>query len=304
MEELKRLGRITEFWNWLPAFRAVAETEHMGRAADKVFKSASSLSRSVSLLEENLGIALFEKDGRQIKLTEAGRTFLKILRRSMRLIDEGVQVVSEQTVQRTFYVTVADWMAWVLDQSAPDLVASVAETKLDFVTTSAPKPSQRLLTGQVDLLLTHVPVTREGLDTHNIATVKHAVYAGVSHSLIADELVLPEALAEYEFVGPSQATGSDVVDEWPRDGWPREFDRDVRCTVDQPLVAGRIAASTDLLCVLPVRLVEATDQLAKSLRQIPTQFLLETPVFCVRREQLIDEDLNQQIIEKLAKFQY
>ena len=58
-------------------FVAVAETEHVGRAAERLHVSQSPLSRQIHQLEELLGVALFERDGRRIRLTKSGRELLE-----------------------------------------------------------------------------------------------------------------------------------------------------------------------------------------------------------------------------------
>ena len=57
-------------------FVAVAETEHVGRAAERLHVSQSPLSRQIHQLEELLGVELFAREGRRIRLTDAGRALL------------------------------------------------------------------------------------------------------------------------------------------------------------------------------------------------------------------------------------
>ena len=45
------LLRLLELWSWLPAFRFVAETEHLPTASDLLYTSPSALSRTVKQLE-------------------------------------------------------------------------------------------------------------------------------------------------------------------------------------------------------------------------------------------------------------
>jgi len=54
----------------LKYFIAVAEEENISRAAEKLHVAQPSLSRQIRDLEEELGIALFERTPRSIKLTE------------------------------------------------------------------------------------------------------------------------------------------------------------------------------------------------------------------------------------------
>src|ERR1700761_4569848 len=58
-------------------FVAVAEDEHVGRAAERRHISQSPLSRQIAQLEEKLGLTLFERTQQRIRLTTDGRTFLE-----------------------------------------------------------------------------------------------------------------------------------------------------------------------------------------------------------------------------------
>ena len=60
----------------LQYFVAVAEEEHVGRAAERLHISQSPLSRQIAQLEEKLGLTLFERSQQRIRLTRDGRTFL------------------------------------------------------------------------------------------------------------------------------------------------------------------------------------------------------------------------------------
>lgn len=60
----------------LQYFVAVAEEEHVGRAAERLHISQSPLSRQIAQLEEKLGLTLFERSQQRIRLTRDGHTFL------------------------------------------------------------------------------------------------------------------------------------------------------------------------------------------------------------------------------------
>lgn len=74
-------------------FVAVAEEENVTRAAARLHLSQPPLTRQMHDLEEELGVALFERDGKSIRLTEAGRVFLDEARASLRRVDEAVAAV-------------------------------------------------------------------------------------------------------------------------------------------------------------------------------------------------------------------
>ncbi len=61
----------------LRIFVGVAEREHMTRAAEDLNVTQSAASAAIAALEARHGVALFDRVGRGIALTEAGRMFLE-----------------------------------------------------------------------------------------------------------------------------------------------------------------------------------------------------------------------------------
>jgi len=87
---MPRSRRIADVWNWLPAFRAVAEYESIHKAAVVLSISASALSRTVRLLESSLGAPLFVRSNGGLTLTAFGAEVLEGTRDAMRRVDDAV----------------------------------------------------------------------------------------------------------------------------------------------------------------------------------------------------------------------
>jgi DNA-binding transcriptional LysR family regulator len=69
------IGMSIEF-NQLRCFVAVAEELHFGRAAARLHMTQPPLTRHIQLLEHALGVELFERTSRSVRLTKAGGVFL------------------------------------------------------------------------------------------------------------------------------------------------------------------------------------------------------------------------------------
>lgn len=70
-------------------FINLAETEHYTRSAERLDISQPTLSHAIATLEQELGVLLFEKQGRNIRLTKYGRTFLPYVHRSLEELQKG-----------------------------------------------------------------------------------------------------------------------------------------------------------------------------------------------------------------------
>ena len=76
-------------------FVEVAEREHISEAAEHLHVAQSAISRQIANLEEELGAPLFERIGRNVKLTPIGKTFLEHSITALKAIDFAAKQVEE-----------------------------------------------------------------------------------------------------------------------------------------------------------------------------------------------------------------
>ena len=76
-------------------FCKLAEIENYTLAASELFISQPGLSGAIISLEKELGIKLFEKCGRNIRLTKYGEEFYKYINEALRVLDKGISVMHE-----------------------------------------------------------------------------------------------------------------------------------------------------------------------------------------------------------------
>ena len=78
----------------LKVFRVVADTLNFRRAADELHLTQPAITSQIKSLEEGLGIALFDRISRDIRLTPAGTTLLQYVRRIEAISNDAVAALA------------------------------------------------------------------------------------------------------------------------------------------------------------------------------------------------------------------
>lgn len=81
----------------LKYFEIVAKHEHITRAAEELHIAQPSLSKAISRLEAELGVELFDRQGRNIKLNSFGRVFLKRVSKIFLELENGRQELADMS---------------------------------------------------------------------------------------------------------------------------------------------------------------------------------------------------------------
>lgn len=134
-------------------FVAVADEQNFTRAAEKLHISQPPLSRQIQDLEEELGLPLFERGARPLKLTEAGRFFYG---HATRLLEQAAQAV--RTTKRIAHLErrlVIGFVSSTMYGALPRLVrlfrAARPQTELALLEMSTIEQIEALKAGRVDV---------------------------------------------------------------------------------------------------------------------------------------------------------
>jgi DNA-binding transcriptional LysR family regulator len=273
----ERRLRLHRLWERLPAFRAIAEAEHVHRAAERLGISPSALSRSLQQLEEELGVPLFQRYGRSIKLNELGRDLLSTTRLAMQSIDETIGELNATFADGAFRVSSGGrlMMAYILPAlhrlraRHPGLVPHVLGAP-------GPEVAGRLLRSEIEVALVFEAQPCEGLTIELLGQATNGVYCGRTHPLHGKAAVTIDELLRYKFAAPEPQAGGSV------DGWPSHLPR--RIALYASLLDPAIIACEDgeLLAVLPDDMVR---QILRGhvLARVPIEVVPPTPIYALRR---------------------
>ena len=82
----------------LRSFVAVADSEHVSRAAAGLYLTQAAVTQQVRHFERAVGLQLFERDGRRVRLTDAGRSLAEACHAALRaveVVDETAQAMKQ-----------------------------------------------------------------------------------------------------------------------------------------------------------------------------------------------------------------
>ncbi len=184
----------------LRCFQAVARRQHISRAAQELRVAQPSVSRTISRLESELGVLLFDRQGRRIRLNEHGAAFLRRVDRAMAELDDARREMADAAGAGPGRVAIA---AETLMQLAEVLAAFRAHSpgvKVRLLQASAQAMRRHLAAAEVDFALASQPLAGPGLDF--VTLLREEVFLAVpyGHRLADREHVTVSELAEEEFV--------------------------------------------------------------------------------------------------------
>lgn len=147
----------------LHVFRVVADTLSFSKAAGELHLSQPAVTSQVRTLEEGLGIALFDRIGRNAKLTPAGTTLLKYVRQIETLTNEAVAALAPYGVQEgaELHIGASHTIAvYVLPKLLPQILREWPKLRIHVVSGSTIEVLTSLANHQVSIALIEAPAHR------------------------------------------------------------------------------------------------------------------------------------------------
>lgn len=179
-------------------FRMVAQTQHMTRAAQALYISQSSLSKTISQLERELGVALFDRQGRQIRLNPSGKAFLRHVEQMFAALDDGQRELAD-LAEGKGQVVLASLNIYLLPDLLQTLLASHPGINLRLVNAPRQEILDQLDRGQIDLALSS-PVERAGIAQASLMREEILLAVPPEHRLAKREAIRLSEVAREPFL--------------------------------------------------------------------------------------------------------
>ncbi|MFZ5444399.1 MAG: LysR family transcriptional regulator, partial [Myxococcota bacterium] len=166
-------------WSRVPVFLKVVEAESITRAAEALGLPKSTVSRTVTALEQDLSTQLLTRTTRQLKLTDAGRDFYQRARAARAALEEAEAALDQQTddAQGVVRVTVAP-NAWPMAELFTRFTRLHPRVHVEVVATNR---HVNLVDEGVDLAIRAGSMPDSTLLTRKIASSDLALYATRSY---------------------------------------------------------------------------------------------------------------------------
>lgn len=191
-------------WALMRSFLAVLDAGSLLGAARRLKQSQPTLGRHISLLETQLGAALFERTGRGLVPTAAAQAIAAHARQMQESADALHRTLSSGnhdlsgSVRLTASQTVA---AYLLPGLLAQLRAEVPEIQIELVASNEVK---NLLRREADIALRMVRPEQESLITRKIATINFGAYAHKRYLKAHGIPQTPQALFTHQLIGYDQ----------------------------------------------------------------------------------------------------
>ncbi|MDT2047168.1 LysR family transcriptional regulator [Priestia aryabhattai] len=185
-------------------FMEVARREHVSEAAEHLHVAQSAISRQIANLEDELGVELFQREGRNVKLTSIGKLFLEHTETAMKAIDYAKEQVDEYldpergTIKIGFPTSLSSHLLPTIisafKESHPNVAFHLRQGSYKFLIESVKKRDINIA------FLGPVPVDDEDIEGHILFTEKILALVPSSHPLATQENLRLRDLRNEDFV--------------------------------------------------------------------------------------------------------
>lgn len=199
---------------------AVARERHFGRAAEACFVSQPTLSVAVRKLEDELGIALFERSSTEVSVTPIG---LQVVEQAQRVLEEAAAIPQIAVQGKDELVGVLRLGViytigpYLLPHLIPLLRKSAPTMPLQIEESYTADLSERLKQGKLDVIIISLPFAAPGVLTEALYEEPFAVMMPSGHTLEQESAINAKTLAREDLLllGPGHCFRDQVLQVCP-----------------------------------------------------------------------------------------
>lgn len=185
-------------------FIEVAKKEHVTEAANSLHVAQSAVSRQIAKLEEELGVGLFIREGRNVRLTPIGEIFLQRMEQALQVIEDAKQAITEYTdpEKGTIHIGFASSLALFI---IPTIVSAFRkqypDVNFNFVQGNYYELKDYVIKGKTNMaFLAPVPTQEKHLKGKVLTTERIVALLPVSHAMAEQKSLKLYQLRDEKFI--------------------------------------------------------------------------------------------------------
>ncbi len=183
----------------LRIIQALDKNGTLTEAANALCLSQSALSHQIRYLEKKMGIKLWQKEGRNIRLTQSGELLLQTAHKVLPILAQTEDTLKAYAtgLQGRLRIGVEcypcyEWLTSVIDQ----FVQQMPDVDLDIVNKFKFSGLEGLLNHHIDILMTPERVRKEQINYTTLVEYELVLVTSIHHSLAKSDYVQPEYLSK------------------------------------------------------------------------------------------------------------
>ena len=195
----------------LQTFLEVAGQRSVGKAADALAITQPAVTRTIRELEDILGVSLFEREGRGIRISHFGEVFLKHAGESLAAVQRGIDSVAQARTFEGPPVRIGT-LPTASATFMPDVVAQFLNGGTGSPVTIVSGENRFLLDslrrGELDLVVGRLaaPEVMSGLSFEPLYSEEVTIVVGAGHPLLARRNFSLRALSDYTVLMPTRGS--------------------------------------------------------------------------------------------------
>ena len=180
-------------------FQVVAHNQHITRSAEQLNVSQPAISTVIARLEQEMGVALFERSGRSIALNDYGRAFLRRVNRILLEVDNAKEEIREMVHEGDHVIKLSVTSPQLL-QGIKEFMECTPKAKWHQSVEVFPEIISLLLNGQVDVVISSPGFYHPDVDSTVLLHDRFMVAVHPDHPLARQESATLWDLEHEKFV--------------------------------------------------------------------------------------------------------
>jgi DNA-binding transcriptional LysR family regulator len=185
-------------------FLTVARLEHMTKAAEVLNISQPSLSIMIARLEERVGVPLFDRHGRKIRLNQFGKVYAEHVEQIFQVLEHGESIVRDMAGLNKGSISMAVSITGVIPDLLGKFLRQYPDVQFRQVFEPTPVVKKMLENGEIDLSITAGIFESPDLEWQPLITEDIYVVVPENHHLVGHETVPLKILKDEHFLSVRQ----------------------------------------------------------------------------------------------------